>query len=103
MTEEEIAIVERAGPAVQRILHGNAPEPAPAPKKTRKTRSDAGTKRPAKVDAMQPSLLDGNQIGKLDALIGRILLTREAKLKAARDVEDAERDYHAYLNLLQGK
>ena len=75
--------------------------PAVGSKPPRKTRSDKGTKKPAKVE--QAGALDYQQVAHLDALDEDVWMARMALENAQHSLDKAMADRRAFLNLLQGK
>jgi hypothetical protein len=101
MTPEEQEIVDRQAPVVQRILHGTinqgsnqATSATPVPPKPRRTRSDAGTKRPK---PEQPAgKLSGQQIVEMDQL-------RDQMESDKFDYLKSQAAYYAFLDGIRAK
>ena len=98
MTPEEQEIVDRQAPVVAKILHPNGAEHGTGfdpPPKSRRTRSDAGTKRTPKPE--QPAgKLSGQQIAELDQL-------RDQMESDKFDYLKSQAAYYAFLDGIRAK
>jgi len=84
--------------------------PAEQAKPAKKTRSDKGTKRPTKPEAVMAGVLVETQAAHIDKLVQSMIEARKQVTEQSRDLADAEAEhrsavakYYAYLAELQGK
>ena len=105
MTPEEQEIVDRQAPVVAKILHPNGAEHGTGfdpPPKSRRTRSDAGTKRTPKPE--QPAgKLSREQVAHIDVLRVAIQEAAEAADQAGKVYLDAQAAFYGYLEEITAK